>query len=1309
VTRKLQLLLRNLKKKRTEIRYSPQSVCNLDFPAFRQNYKKLSKMASVTPRHIFGVGSSVSGALQFLDDERVLYPSGSFIVIHEIAKNKQRFIAASIDCVSISAIAVCPDKKYLAVGERTEERGRVCVYDLATLKKRKELDNPECDAKEYVSLSFSSSKSLLTLSGGPAWKLTTWQWEKAKVLSSIRASNVSGNALSACSFNPVDPSVACVTGNSIFKAFRIVDQIFKPMPNLLGQVEPQNFTSHLWLNDDRVVLGTEDGLLLLFEAGEFITELKCSPDDGNAVCCMAATNEGFSIGCEGGEIVVFRRVDDSDGFYDRVKSVNVADAGSFGVEKDFVLTATSSPSVAPTSPTRAMTRRGFTSMITGLNLLSAYPQADAEQELETFTEAVKALAISPSEEVALAVLNTNQIVSVRLSSSDPMKPNEMTYEVFSESFHRQGLGKTAKISGMDVCIRKPLLVTCGTDRSVRIWNHESNTCELVKFFPEEAHSVAFHPSGLQILVGFTDKLRLMNLLMDDLRSVKEIPIKGCRECQFAAGGQRFAAVNGNAIQVFNTYSCESVMSMRGHNGKVRSLFWSNGDSQIISAGMDGAVYQWDLSKDNKRDGEYVKKGCNYSSAITNKTGDVVFAVGSDRMLREVELPSSLVAKELNCERTLGQLTMTTSERVLFGASCQENSSGTICIYPLPLRDGNCVTLQGISAPVTRMRLSWEDRFLFVAGEDGTLLFFDVRDKERGGGESEFLLSQTVNYSEEVLVTKSDLDEKDAAMAELKSKVDELTLNNEYQLRLKDMNYNEHVKEITQEYNGKLEEQRKRYETLREEKNDADMEYGDKLKVLEEEHQQRLQQLESAFQAKILDEVERYQALCKERDEQKLQWKKEEEALSQKHSIFVNDVTVDYEQQLEEDREMKEHHKGELEEQKREFDETMRQLEEDIDKEIESLRSKFESKFKEEREITLRYKGENGIMKKKFSAMQKDIEVQKDEIKAILEKEKELFDEIYELEAEIQHLRSIIRDKDDTIGEKEKKIYDLKRKNQELEKFKFVLDYKIKDLKQQIEPRENEIYEMKEQIKVMDADLESYHRSNAELDEMIGELRSKLDEMQKAIIVNRQKLTDQRIRMDRFRGSLFDCSQQVQNPEALRERVEAMYTEHMKEEIQVQGLDGNIKREYFKQRDFLEKTSDVLKKRLETDVNKFKDENLVIMEKNMHLIQEIHELRDQIQQAKLHHASAVNFETSAGQAICASPPPRTKNPGNKMPKSILPPKSNNEEECRLSDAETRLLKAQRNEIGRLKAYLHDLRAQISAERPDSASTRLDPIS
>lgn len=56
-----------------------------------------------------------------------------------------------------------------------------------------------------------------------------------------------------------------------------------------------------------------------------------------------------------------------------------------------------------------------------------------------------------------------------------------------------------------------------------------STLELAKYFTEEAFSVALHPSGLYILVGFSDKLRLMNLLIDDIRPFKEITIRGCRE------------------------------------------------------------------------------------------------------------------------------------------------------------------------------------------------------------------------------------------------------------------------------------------------------------------------------------------------------------------------------------------------------------------------------------------------------------------------------------------------------------------------------------------------------------------------------------------------------------------------------------------------------------------------------------------------------------------------------------------------------------------------------------------------------------
>jgi hypothetical protein len=69
-------------------------------------------------------------------------------------------------------------------------------------------------------------------------------------------------------------------------------------------------------------------------------------------------------------------------------------------------------------------------------------------------------------------------------------------------------------------------------------------------------------------VGFADKLRLMSVLLDDLKTVKEVGIKGCREVAFCNGGQLFAAANGTTVSVYNTYTGENVGNLRGHNGKV---------------------------------------------------------------------------------------------------------------------------------------------------------------------------------------------------------------------------------------------------------------------------------------------------------------------------------------------------------------------------------------------------------------------------------------------------------------------------------------------------------------------------------------------------------------------------------------------------------------------------------------------------------------------------------------------------------------------------------------------------------------------
>lgn len=69
--------------------------------------------------------------------------------------------------------------------------------------------------------------------------------------------------------------------------------------------------------------------------------------------------------------------------------------------------------------------------------------------------------------------------------------------------------------------------------------------------------------------------------------------------------------------------------------KVRSLAWSFDDSHLLTAGIDGAIYEWEL-KSLKRVRENVIKGCMYSGVVSVKDSQTFFGVGSDKKLKELD-------------------------------------------------------------------------------------------------------------------------------------------------------------------------------------------------------------------------------------------------------------------------------------------------------------------------------------------------------------------------------------------------------------------------------------------------------------------------------------------------------------------------------------------------------------------------------------------------------------------------------------------------------------------------------------------------
>ena len=160
----------------------------------------------------------------FLEDNRVLYPCGHNIVIYHTEERTQKYIPGIEGSEGITALAISPSKKFLAVAEAAE-RAICCVYDLHTMKRKRIITSSDYQSKSFLSLAFapSAEKSLLvTLTSEPEMRIIVWSWDKAKYATGINVTGLSSAPSSMqVSFHNTDQNIIMLTGNNCFKQYKI--------------------------------------------------------------------------------------------------------------------------------------------------------------------------------------------------------------------------------------------------------------------------------------------------------------------------------------------------------------------------------------------------------------------------------------------------------------------------------------------------------------------------------------------------------------------------------------------------------------------------------------------------------------------------------------------------------------------------------------------------------------------------------------------------------------------------------------------------------------------------------------------------------------------------------------------------------------------------------------------------------------------------------------------------------------------------------------------------------------------------------
>ena len=104
---------------------------------------------------------------------------------------------------------------------------------------------------------------IITLGGAPDNMLLSWKWDKQTYFDEKVIPQGSTNELYQCSYCPVDASIIIVTGNDVFKYYKVEGKEFTAVHTQVNQLPPcsTNFLAHSWTIDgQRLLLTTDAGM-----------------------------------------------------------------------------------------------------------------------------------------------------------------------------------------------------------------------------------------------------------------------------------------------------------------------------------------------------------------------------------------------------------------------------------------------------------------------------------------------------------------------------------------------------------------------------------------------------------------------------------------------------------------------------------------------------------------------------------------------------------------------------------------------------------------------------------------------------------------------------------------------------------------------------------------------------------------------------------------------------------------------------------------------------------------------------------------
>jgi len=775
------------------------------------------------------------------------------------------------------------------------------------------------------------------------------------------------------------------------------------------------------------------------------------------------------------------------------------------------------------------------------------------------------------------------------------------------------------ITGLCMAAHRPVIVSVSQEEcSLRVWNYAAQCCELLhEFSGEEPNGVAIHPLGFFLVVSFSDKLRFFQVLLSDILPYRDIAIRGVKLPCFSHGGHLVAAVQGKLVMVFDTCTLSKVATIRGLSQQVTALSFSPDDHSLTVMGDDGSLAKYTTNNWSK----ISEHSSRSSEALSICCGDDGYA-----WCGLVEAQRSFVRGYQHCSpESAEDIELPEGVRACALASYFQESGPSLLIGT---SSGTLWTCHGLKDVATleehslhvgacnALCLSSDGCMAVTAGNDGVIYLLAVSGMsptpgpapgqrasvEAGKKRSEAADGDVVMINAgDLKVGQEELDilstENDALQTKLAEEA--VRLQSEAKIR---------VAEARKKDQEEIQELRLRYESLQQTATAKERESLRAMKSTEAKHVDTADKMELNFEKKVGAENDRYVSLETEnitlqcridamRDEAQRQF----DAQRQLHSNELAKKIAEKDGEIKKLKDL-------IEFTQHRYDTMLDQEGIFHDLEVAELNRRCQSEIEQQRLVEYKLKKEQDTLLRGLDTMDKDrtktVEEQEETalVKANLDKN------LQELSAQVENAKQERSEREAVLRGRELEIGNYKQKVSTLNKFKHVLDFRLREVTLSLQPKEQMIAQLNSQLRELEAEFERQLQIQRNMEKVSDQSSEQVTELEKESKRLRIIISEREKQVARFNKDLHELVENEQDVRVWPQGLMKIYKEHVQSAMVADGADTLPMQELQRQIAVVERKVECLTLKAKKDEKDGKSDIQTKTHDNSLLIKELTELR-----------------------------------------------------------------------------------------------------